>query len=81
MQHVELHAHVDELVRKQTFIIVGKLGFRLQRAGAGVDLIVETRQRAARELVLLRAIERVHGELVARVQFLEHAGQDCLRGS
>ncbi|MNV92774.1 hypothetical protein D3C71_1873950 [compost metagenome] len=35
------HARVDELVREQGVILIGKAGFKLDSAGRGIDLVIQ----------------------------------------
>ena len=73
--HVEQQTHVDELVRKQAFVRVDEFGLRLHGSGRGIDLIVETRQRTARELGGRGAVVRIDLQRVARVHLLQHGGR------
>ena len=62
MLRVHQQAGVDELIGEQRTIAVGKNGLQFQSAGGGIDLIVQSQQRATGEFSALVAIERVHAQ-------------------
>ena len=45
-QCLDLQAHIDELSGPELELVVGKFGLELQRAGGGIDLVVDAFQRA-----------------------------------
>ena len=57
---IELHAHVDELVWKERAIVVREGRLELDRAGGGIDQVVDRGQRAAREPRLLLPVPGLH---------------------
>ena len=74
-QYVEQQADVDELVGKQAFVVVDEFGFRLDRAGGRIDLVIETGQRTGGELGGAGAVVCVGRQLVAGVHLLQHRRQ------
>ena len=69
VERVDQQPHVDELVREQNAVVgIGESRAQLERAGRGVDLVVEVRQRAGRELLDVGAVEGRHLQLRAGVE-------------
>ena len=73
------HAHVDELVRKQRAVGVGKFGLDLDRPGGRVDLIVDRQQPAGREPGLAAAIECIDCDRLCTLHALDDARHIVLR--
>ncbi len=59
-QHLHQQPDIDELIWKQREIVVVKSGPQLQRAGGGIDLVIERLKRAGGELRLPGAIIRLN---------------------
>ena len=76
---IDQHAHVDELVRKQPGVVVGKLRFQFHGTGSRIDLVVDGQQNAGGELHLLVPIERVDRHALARLYAFQHDLQIVLR--
>ena len=77
----DAQADVHELIRKQLLVLVGKLCAQLDRAGRGVDLVVDRPQLAFRELTRLRAIPRLDAQAVAATIRLQYRREDRFRAS
>src|ERR1041385_9043175 len=72
---VNQQTRIHELIRKQRVVLVRENCFELDRAGCRVDLVVESKQCARRELGLLSAIERIDCEPAAAMQLLPNLRQ------
>ena len=75
----DAHAHVDELIRKENAILIGKFRLELDGAGRGVDLIVERQQPSGRELGSTGAVVRVDSDFLAALRALDDAGNVVFR--
>ena len=66
-------AGIDELVGEEPMVFVGELGLEPDRAGVGIDLVVEGQQdnRVASFLVCSRFIG-LHRQAVPGLEFIEH---------
>src|SRR5215470_20343631 len=60
VQRVEQQHYVDELLRKQTLVIVGKHRLQADGAGGGVDLTVDRLQGAGGELMRVASVPGSH---------------------
>src|SRR2546425_2276270 len=76
---IEQHANVDELIWKEARILVRELRLELDRARRGIDLVVDARERARGELLLLLAVVGLDRQLFARAYPLHQARQAVLR--
>src|SRR6202030_2857064 len=63
---LHVKTNVDELIRKQDAVAVGKLRLQLHRSGGRVDLIVGREQRSGAQQRLAVAVVRVHLQRAAR---------------
>ena len=77
--HVEQHAGVDELVRKQREIGIGELRLELDGAGGGIDLVVHREQGAAGQLGLLRPVVGIDRRPVAGLKLFHDRGNAVFR--
>ncbi len=71
MERVQEQHHVHELLRKQVLVGVGKARLELDRAGRGIDLAVDRRECAGRQLGSVGAVERGGAECLAGLQLLQ----------
>src|SRR5712692_4262161 len=76
-QRIELHAHVDELVRKQRAVVIRELRLELHRAGGRIDLVVGRGERPFGESCLLLAVPYLHLNLLAGLHAL-HDDRDAV---
>src|ERR1700730_3550341 len=73
------HAHIDELIRKENAVLVGKFCPEFDGARRRVDLIVERQQPSGRELVLAAAVVRLDSDFLTSLRALDDAGNVELR--
>src|ERR1700676_3010804 len=73
------HAHVDELIRKENAVLIGKFCPEFDGARGRVDLIVEGQQASGRELVLAAAVVRLDSDFPTTLRALDDAGNVVLR--
>ena len=71
----DAHADVDELVGEEAFVVVGKFGLEAERAGGGIDLVIEGFQEAGGEDGGFVAIPGFDDHRLARLVGFEDGGE------
>ena len=59
---------IHELARKERQILIRKNRLQFHGAGSRVHLVIQCQERTFGQLVLLRAVERIHRHLISHVQ-------------
>src|SRR5208282_6653675 len=79
LQRIHQKVRIHKLVRKERIILILELGSAFYGPGRSINLVVESQQFTARNLLLRSAIRDIHGERSSLSQPIRHWAQAVFR--